>query len=79
METFRTSNLNEIAVLLAYGKKQTSVEKDNNSNRLYFIFFSDDCKSIVDSYYKGENVVSPLAFCNGLRQAKDIIFSKTRG
>jgi len=77
-EAFQTSNLNEIAVLLASGKKFIKTEKEISSNQIVFYFQPDDCQSIVASYYNKEKVVSPFDFSQALQSAKDIIFGYKR-
>lgn len=78
IETYRSSNLNEIAILLAKGKKFIRAEKEPNSNRVCILFETDDCQSIITSYYNKESLVSPFDFAESLKAAKDIIFNFER-
>ncbi len=75
-EVYRTANLNEIAILLASGKKYLSAEKE--AGRIVFSFEGEGCKDLVQKYYNKEKIVPPFDFAESLRTAKDIIFSEER-
>ena len=73
METFRTPDLHEAALICSSGKKLLRIE--NLGPKCWFVFSEIDyCKKLIDSFWRKEAVVNAKNFVDTERDLKTLIF-----
>lgn len=76
---FLTSDLPLITSLVSLRVNYTAIDTSNPSRAIFAFSNSDNLKTIVSKFWKGELIVEPKSFCSVQRELKARIRNEVEG